>query len=391
MDGWMDGGSTASLHWLLIRRWLLVATGFPPPCPLFMSYKVSGKRAGTTATAFGRQPAPIYVRERNDWVAMEGTGEDGIGHQAQAAAPFVEKTYAMVNDPRTDSLIRWGKKNNSFLVLDPNEFSQFLLPCYFRHSNFSSFVRQLNTYGFRKVDPDGWEFAHQSFLRGQIHLLPRIIRRTKRAAHAGLFACSSSSEEEKGEVEEMLLQELLRLRQEQSALEEELQVMSKRLKATERRPHQMMSFLAKVADDPRSLSRLVISKQQQQQQQSSTAAKTRRRLIVSPPPPPPLPPHATQLDDALFLPSVLVPGIRQTMFEPLDHGSDQLIMEEVKPFALITDVSAINSYAAELITPNSASEISFVPEFELGMTGSETAAAAAEANFPFSLLGHGFY
>ncbi|THU62006.1 hypothetical protein C4D60_Mb01t00600 [Musa balbisiana] len=322
---------------------------------------------------------------------MEGTSKDGIGYDAQAAAPFVEKTYAMVNDPRTDSLIRWGKKNNSFLVLNPNEFSQFLLPYYFRHSNFSSFVRQLNTYGFRKVDPDRWEFAHQSFLRDQIHLLPRIIRRTKRA-HAGSFACSSRSEEEKGamegEVDEMLLQELFRLRQEQRALEEELQVMSKRLKATERRPHQMMSFLAKMADDPRSLSRLVISKkqqQQQQQQQSSTAAK-KRRLIVSPPPPPP---PATQLDDGLFLPSILVPGIQQTMFEPLDHGSDQLIMEEVKPFALITDVSAINSYDAELISPKSASEISFLPEFELSMTGSET--AAAEANFPFSLLGHGFY
>ncbi|CAL9049588.1 unnamed protein product [Musa banksii] len=321
---------------------------------------------------------------------MEGTKKDSIGYEAQAAAPFVEKTYAMVNDPRTDSLILWGKKNNSFLVLSPNEFSQFLLPYYFRHSNFSSFVRQLNTYGFRKVDPDRWEFAHQSFLRDQIHLLPRIIRRTKRA-HAGLFACSSSSEKEKGtmegEVDEMLLQELFRLRQEQRALEEELQVMSKRLKATERRPHQMMSFLAKIADDPRSLSRLVISKQQQQ---SSTAAK-KRRLIVSPPPPPPPPPPAaaaaTQLDDGLFLPSILVPGIQQTMFEPLDHGSDQLIMEEVKPFALITDVSAINSYDAELISPNSASEISFLPEF--GMTGSET--AAAEANFPFSLLGHGLY
>ncbi|KAJ8492472.1 hypothetical protein OPV22_014193 [Ensete ventricosum] len=321
---------------------------------------------------------------------MEGTSEHSIGYQAQTAAPFVEKTYAMVNDPRTDSLIRWGKKNNSFLVLNPNEFSQSLLPYYFRHNNFSSFVRQLNTYGFRKVDPDRWEFAHQSFLRGQIHLLPRIIRRTKRA-HAGLFASSSSSssssssEEEKGamegEVDEMLLQELFRLRQEQRALEEELQVMSKRLKVTERRPHQMMSFLAKMVDDPRSLSRLGISKQQQ----SSTAAK-KRRLIVSAAAPPP---HATQLDDGLFLPSILVPGIQHTMFEPLDHGSDQLIMEEVKPFALITDVSAINSYNAELISPNSASEISFLPEFELSMTSSETAAAAA--NFPFSLLGHGFY
>ncbi|THU59502.1 hypothetical protein C4D60_Mb07t02790 [Musa balbisiana] len=327
---------------------------------------------------------------------MEGIRNTSVGYQVQAA-PFVAKTYEMVNDQRTDCLIRWGKGNNSFVVVNPSDFSQFLLPSYFKHSNFSSFVRQLNTYGFRKVDPDRWEFAHHLFLRGQIHLLPHITRRSKKS-HVGLGAGSSSSisGEEKGdvegEVEKTLLQELYRLRQEQRALDEELQVMSRRLQATERRPHQMMSFLIKMAEDPESFSGLVISKKQQ-----SAAAKKRRLVAAAAAVAPP----AHSINDGVFLlPSLLVPGTEQTVIEPLGTGSDRMSIEEVKPFAFAPDVSAIHSYGAELgslatapeasiIGPNHASGISFLPDFALSTTSSSSETAAA-ASFPFSLLGHGF-
>lgn len=60
--------------------------------------------------------------------------------------PFLSKTYDMVDDPSTDSVVSWSGNNNSFVVWDVPEFARDLLPKFFKHNNFSSFVRQLNTY-----------------------------------------------------------------------------------------------------------------------------------------------------------------------------------------------------------------------------------------------------
>ncbi|KAI3469166.1 hypothetical protein Pfo_025829 [Paulownia fortunei] len=187
---------------------------------------------------------------------------------ANAPPPFLVKTYDMVDDPSTDKIVSWSPTNNSFVVWDSAEFARDLLPKYFKHNNFSSFVRQLNTYGFRKVDPDRWEFANEGFLRGQKHLLKSISRRKPAHGHpphqqqpnaqssvvgpcveVGKFGLEEEVERLKRD-KNVLMQELVRLRQQQQTTDGQLQAMVQRLQGMEQRQQQMMSFLAKAVNSP---------------------------------------------------------------------------------------------------------------------------------------------
>ncbi|KDN51956.1 hypothetical protein K437DRAFT_217062, partial [Tilletiaria anomala UBC 951] len=95
----------------------------------------------------------------------------------------------MVDDPSTDDYICWSPSGKTFFVPNQDTFSTHVLPRFFKHNRFTSFVRQLNMYGFHKVphlhqgalvlagEIELWEFMNENFQRDRPDLLQYVVRK----------------------------------------------------------------------------------------------------------------------------------------------------------------------------------------------------------------------
>lgn len=182
--------------------------------------------------------------------------------------PFLTKLYNLVEDVGTSELVSWTDDLTAFTVHKPDEFQRDVLPRYFKHNNFSSFVRQLNQYGFHKRDPDRWTFGHDNFRRGRLDLLRLISRRRSKSAAATVAAVPNTSEVSvypatggtqavveignfglAGKVEslqrdkEVLVKELVITRKAENALQEKCDNLENRLEFLESSTKQMQNFI----------------------------------------------------------------------------------------------------------------------------------------------------
>ncbi|KAK9795216.1 hypothetical protein WJX73_003391 [Symbiochloris irregularis] len=223
---------------------------------------------------------------------------------ASQPPPFLTKTFDMVDDARTDDTVSWSSDGLSFVVWRPAEFARDLLPQHFKHNNFSSFVRQLNTYGFRKTDPDRWQFANEFFVRGRKDLLRGIHRRKtgnqpsgaaaapdgqqqlvtsvsggNSAIEVGSFGGLSDEVDSLRRDKNVLMMELVRLRQQQQASEQEIGKLHNRLEMTEQNQRHIMAFLTKAVQEPAFLQQVLGNQPGPQRiTEGETAGRRTRRV-----------------------------------------------------------------------------------------------------------------
>merc|ERR1719215_2138114 len=73
-------------------------------------------------------------------------------------------------------IIHWKPHGRAFLVEDPVRFSCYIMPHFFRNNHYTSFQRQLNLYGFKRLSrgADAGSYYHEYFLRNRAYIIDRI-------------------------------------------------------------------------------------------------------------------------------------------------------------------------------------------------------------------------
>jgi hypothetical protein len=134
----------------------------------------SGIMPSTTSSSLPRQQL---------LTPSELTFQTGRSMRGGVIEPFPEKLHRLLVEVeaagRAD-VISFVANGRAFMIHKPDRFFKEIVPKYFRQSQFSSFKRQLNLYGFEWINSGPYRggYFHQSFLKDQ----PELCRKMRRIA-----------------------------------------------------------------------------------------------------------------------------------------------------------------------------------------------------------------
>lgn len=86
--------------------------------------------------------------------------------------------HAILSAPDLKDIVDWDDHGRSFRILRPKEFESYVLPRFFEHSKFTSYIRQANGWGFRRLlaGPNRGSYYQEYFLRSMPWLCKKMRR-----------------------------------------------------------------------------------------------------------------------------------------------------------------------------------------------------------------------
>lgn len=104
--------------------------------------------------------------------------KDKMSHNSR----FLLQLYKILEEEEYKNIIHWGDNGKYFIIENIHDFTEKILPKYYNHNNYSSFVRQLNMYDFhkKKTNTNGHSFQQDKFIKGKKELIKTIRRKRKK-------------------------------------------------------------------------------------------------------------------------------------------------------------------------------------------------------------------
>ncbi|EOA18553.1 hypothetical protein CARUB_v10007111mg [Capsella rubella] len=175
----------------------------------------------------------VLVQQRSDMLNMEKIFKQqvkGVKYQLppykrnpSSKLPFPTKIYEMVDDPSSDGIISWSESGKSFIIWNPQEFYKDLLRRFTIPLPIFIFFCKLESFGFRKINPDMWEFANDNFVQNQPQLIENIIRKhVEKMDQQGKDYARKKNVREAGDLFKLQVEEMVDMRKKMRKLPKEV-------------------------------------------------------------------------------------------------------------------------------------------------------------------------
>ena len=117
---------------------------------------------------------------------------------------FLSKLFDILGNTDYASAISWDTDGKKIIIFDVTKLCNEILPKYYKHRNYSSFIRQLNLYGFHKskgINDNLEKYEHGKFYKNMnkddIKKMTKIARHNQMVKCLDMYINSNKDEETK--------------------------------------------------------------------------------------------------------------------------------------------------------------------------------------------------